>query len=200
VCLCDAPVVEAAGSRYLAVSLRPEGSATPQAIVVKANCPEGVARYVGAIEPFLIEGPTGPVANAGILKDDPAEALFLTAAEWGDPVYVTGVYVAPETEFEIKADCGSLSAPALSASAYATTWLFGEVERDYVLNMADIQFMIKAFELNYDSHPTLANTDVEGEDCEPNRTVNFSDIQLAILDFEGGSYGCPMECPVPPLP
>ena len=197
-CLCDAPVVEAAGSRYLAVSLRPLGSATPQAIVVKANCPEGVARYVGSVEPFLIEGESGPVAQAGILRDDPAEALFLTAAQWGEPVYVTGVYIAPETVFEVWADCGSHGNPALSAPAYATTWLYCEAERDFVLNFGDIQFMVLAFERNYNSHPTLANTDVEGEDCEPNRIVNFTDIQLAVLTFERVPYGCPMECPVPP--
>ncbi|MFQ5590579.1 MAG: cytochrome c, partial [Phycisphaerae bacterium] len=46
---CAPPLAEAAGSRYLAITPGPIGSAVPQAILVKPQCPGGVARYVGSL-------------------------------------------------------------------------------------------------------------------------------------------------------
>ena len=200
-CLCDAPIVEAAGPRYLAVSLQPPDSEAPQAIMVRGACTAGIARYVGAPVPFELLGYSGPTVQAGVLVDDPADAVFLTPAEWGDPVYITGESVTPATQFEIWADCGWPGNPAYSDMTTAWTWKLGDVDNNTVVNFTDVLLGVEAFKGNYLSI-TLAGADLH--DCVPNLLLNMVDILWTLMVFQGRDadsfcpdWGdCPMCYPV----
>ena len=182
-CLCDAPIVEVVGPRYLAISLQPPTSG-PQAIVVQAACSAGTPRYVGALEPFYIEGPFEPPVQLGLLVDDPADAIFLTPFEWGSPVYVTGAALAPATTHHIWADCGMPGDPAFSDSTTVLTWKMSDVDYNEVVNLTDVQFTVLGFEGRLpDLDVTLASTDTAT--CEPDRLLNMTDVQWAVLTFEG---------------
>ena len=200
ICLCDAPIVVAAGSRYLAVSLQPAGSQIPQAIVVRGKCAGGFARYVGAPVPFYNESIMGfgPQSFAGLLVDDPADGVFLTPAEWGDPVYVTGLTLAPGSTYEIWADCGSPENPGFSEKTTALTYRFGDVDGNTVRNFLDVQLCLLAFVGDFLSTPdvTRSKTDLAG--CEPNLRPNINDAIWAILGFQRKTFAdleCSNECP-----
>ncbi|MCH8148276.1 MAG: hypothetical protein IH987_09835 [Planctomycetes bacterium] len=200
ICLCDAPIVVAAGSRYLAVSLQPAGSQIPQAIVVRGKCAGGVARYVGAPVPFFNEslGPQGPESQAGLLVDDPADAVFLTPADWGDPVYVTGLTLAPGSTYEIWADCGSPGNPGFSELTTALTYRFGDVDGNTVQNFVDVQLCLLAFVGDFLVTPDVTRSKTDMAGCEPNLRPNIVDAFWSILGFQGKAFvdvECSNECP-----
>jgi|GEM_PF-3163755 len=200
ICLCDAPLVTAAGSRYLAVSLQPAASDIPQAIVVKGACTGGVARYVGAPVPFYNEGAPGhgPLSMAGLLVDDPADAVFLTPAEWGDPVYVIGETLAPGSTYDVWADCGSPGNPGFSESNRALTYRFGDVDNNTLQNVNDVFFILLAFKGEFLLQPAVTRSRTDVHDCVPNRLININDAVVSILAFQGKTHadlGCINECP-----
>ena len=205
-CLCEAPVVVAAGSRYLRIEIQPPDSMLPQAIVVTAYCAEGVPRYVGSPVPWDINGDGVPDGTLASLMDDPLDGVFLTPAEWGAPVYVTGTALVPETSYRVRMDCGTPGSPSLSDAAepWPATWVWADTNQDDYANFADIQFMVFAFQHVYvPGMQTLPNLDIRGQYfCTPDQFSNFNDISGAVMAFQGQDYvdtGCPYDCP-PCLP
>ena len=139
---CQAPLVEAVGSKYLKVTPLPSDSPTPMAIVV--TCAGGTARYVGAL-PQQQSATSFDLTNDGVidgtvarLVDNPADALFLTPAEWLNDVYVTGELVIPSTDYTIQVDCGQPGSPNLTDPVAATTWAYGDVFNEPPVSMADV--------------------------------------------------------------
>ena len=95
------------------------------------------------------------------------------------------------TSYSVSAYCN----PDFSPAASASTWLWADVNNNTVVNFADVQLMVLAFQ------GIFVDVTLEGIDlhpCLPNELINFADIQLAILAFQGQTYagtGCPLPCP-----
>jgi hypothetical protein len=197
VCLCEAPVSVAAGSRYLALTPQPPDSEAPMALMVIGDCPGGLTKYVGAPVPFDLDNSGTPDAGLGFLGDDP---VFLKPVEWGGTVYVTGESLAPDESYIIYADCGTPGSPGLSLPAAAETWERGNTDHELnpVVNLDDLLNIIAGFKGDY-SYRTIDKLDLLGSggatECEPNQLINLVDVMEAIDTYTAQPYGCPDLCP-----
>ncbi len=202
-CSCDAPFVEDVASRYMKISPMPADSTAPMALVVTADitCPTGdpIPMYVTAPIEFDLEF-HGPFANLGILSTDPADAVYLTPAEWGE-LYVTGEFFTPETTYVVVADCGSPGSPGFSDPGVGTpfTRKWADLDDSGVVTFFDILTVVQTFQGIYalaskDESDLLGNT---GTLCLPNQMINFVDIIAAVEAFQGVSFEnrCDDSCP-----
>ena len=187
--IAEPPVVEGAGARYLAVTLPGIGANVEVAFRVTRNCPssEDLAKYVGAPEDIADQG------SFAVLVDSP---VYLTRDEWGETVYVTGSAVVPSTLYTVQ--WKTEGAVYWSGPGRGTTWMWGDVDGNEVLNFTDIQLMVLAFKQNYTGlQRALAAADLEpistyGVCSAPNHMINFGDIQWDVFVFQGRPY--PHEC------
>ena len=196
-CGCAAPIVVAAGSRYLAITLQPIPTSVgiPTALRITPQCALGVAKYVGA--------PSG-VPNIAMAVDNPADAARLTPVDWGGTVYVTGFDIAPEVNYVVEADCGLPDSPILTPAVAATTHRWGDVidrnapdaqtEPDGVVDFTDISALVDGFKGAASSLP-LYRLDLFG--CMPNQIIDFIDISGGVDAFRGHSYEGSSLCPGP---
>lgn len=193
-CGCLPPLVTGAGGRYLAVTPQAMDSATPMGLLVTPTCALGQPRYVGQpVPPF----------NVAPLVDSRAKAAFLTSEGWGTTVYVFGQDIVPETEYEVRSDCGGPE-PAISPFTQAQTLLWGDVSGastdesptppDGLVNFRDIKSVVDGF-LQNPNAPTVYASDLFG--CRPAQIVDFSDVRAAILAFLGQDYPEASLCPGP---
>lgn len=198
-CACDTPVVNAVSSRY--IEIIPPAGGNAIALVV-TSCGGSNPQYVGAWNAqndllpidLTLDGPID--GGAAKLVDDPADALWLTPAEWGDVVWVTGVFVAPNTTFMVQADCGSPGSPSLTAAASVTTWKFGDIDGNGTANLADALAGVQAFQNLFVEGNTKIRADIAP--CNPNSVHNLDDVLQAILGFQQQDYAqvCPESvCP-----
>ncbi|MHC5110860.1 MAG: M6 family metalloprotease domain-containing protein [Planctomycetota bacterium] len=125
------------------------------------------------------------VQSDGSLDD---EQVFQTPEAWG-AMQVSSRVIVPETTYIIQVDDGgNVSSPLL-----VTTSLFGDVDRNGVVNFADIQQTILIFQqvLPYDTAADL-------KPCDPNFIVNLEDTFAAVQGFRGFQYEettCNGPCP-----
>lgn len=198
-CGCESPVVDAAGSRYLAITPQPanapaEGAAPiPVALLITPECAGGVARYVG--EPF-------GEFNVAMLVDHPSQAAFLTPTQWGGTVYVTGIDIAPNVSYAVQEDCGIPKLPILTNAAVVTTPVWGDVigregarEPDGVANALDITAVVDGVKELPSALP-LYKLDLLS--CTPNQKVDVVDLTGVVdavkdLSFRNGTR-CPGPC------
>jgi formylglycine-generating enzyme required for sulfatase activity len=168
---CDPPIVTAEGGRYLQVELGPLDSVTPQGIrITSPDCP-GWVQWVDA---------------DGCLTD---AAQFQTAEEWGT-VHVTGSEFAPSFTYEITSLCGGME--KVGGTASATTWLWGDVNNDTVVNVVDIQKVLQCAEGTFYGTTTVYNTDLVSDCLNPG--CDIFDV-FAVLDaWLGVPYPGPVPC------
>jgi len=183
------PSVEGVGARYLAVT--PPAGVDPVAILVKPSCPGTVSKYVG------MSAEIAPHGFFAVLVDDPNDAAFLTPAEWGGTVFVTGVEITPSTSYDVQTETlGEVK----SAVANATTWLWGDVNNDMIVNFFDVQLVIMAFQGNF-TIATYTGADLALPiflSCfSADRIINTNDTSAAIKAFQENAYPCPA-CPACP--
>jgi hypothetical protein len=183
---CTAPVAAQGGARYLTITPQPPDSTTPTAFVVTADCTGAPAKYVGT--------PSG-VGNIAHLVDDPANAAFLTPAEWGGTVYVTGAAVAPGLGYGVGADCGVPGNPYMSPPTSAETGKWGDVVGTFVsgqwtspngvVDFNDISATVEAFR-QLQSAPPEYWCDFAPE--TPDGVINFADIGYVVDAFRALPY------------
>lgn len=175
---CLPPVVVAEGSRHLMVT--PAGSAGDVAIVV----------YGDPLNPDLacLQAFVQPDGSLGLLP------VFKSPTQW-ETIPLGDDAIVPGSTYRVRSDCGVPGDPDLSLAVSAQTWRWGDVDHNQVVNFADIQLLIKAFQGDF-SQVTLERADLEP--CQPNGVVNFSDIQQGVRAFQGipfSSLSCPITCP-----
>ncbi len=195
-CGCATPVVVAAGSRYLSVTLQPPGSSVPTALRITPECALGVSKYVGT--------PSGSY-NVAFAVDQPADAARLTPAGWGSTVYLSGFEIAPGISYRIESDCGASQSPVFTPAAVVQTFAWGDVVNrfapgslgppDGMVDFSDISALVDGFR-GLPSAMPLYRTDLFG--CVPNQSIDFIDIAGDVDAFKGftylGSSGCPGPC------
>lgn len=220
-CLCEAPLVEVVGSRYLKITPQPPGSG-PQAILIAPDCGGSTPLYANPPVPFDIDGDGSDDENiAQIVSPDAVAAGFLTPAEWGE-LYVYGVDLVPGTTYIVHGDCGSPGTPGLSDPTSATTCVFGDVARSFdngigewvlcsvppplttPVNIVDVIGVIERF-VDSATAPSFAQADVVGTgamaiECLPDQKAGIIPDAIVVLGaFQGRTYesftGCPTPCP-----
>lgn len=194
-CGCSPPKVSAAGARYLAVTPHPSGSTIPSAIVVEPACDGATPKYVGA--PFGEH-------NVAVLLDDPGQAAYLTAKQWGQTVNVTGQEVAPGTEYLVRADCGRSGTPASTAATAATTLAWGDLtghptggsagEPNGIADVFDIAAVVDRIK-GLPSALPVPRLDLLG--CTPDQHVNVIDLAGTVDAVKGISLLAGSRCPGP---
>jgi hypothetical protein len=171
---CLTPVVQAEGSRYFRVT--PQAGAEPVALYVMGDlndpdvaCVEGYLRADGAINPF---------------------PLYQTPAQWGT-VHVTGCEVKPNTKYHVFADCSPQLSGLFSAGVSATTWRWGDVNGNGLVNIADFSAVSDASNGNFGSL-TVPNVDLAP--CRPDGVIDSADVAAAQSALNGNPFPCPEPC------
>jgi len=191
-CGCAAPIVTVPGSRYLAITPQPGGSAVPTRILITPVCALGVAKYLAA--------PTGPY-NIAYLVNDPGTAALKTPPQWGGTVYASGMDIAPEVQYHVQADCGLPGAPVLTSPVSVATPKFGDVggwtpepgPPEGIIDALDIASIVNGFKGLPNSFP-LYTLDLFG--CVPNKVIDAIDIAGTVDAFKGSNYRATL-CPGP---
>ncbi len=189
---CAAPTSVGIGQRYLAVTPDP-GLTDPVRLVVTADCPNGILKYVGT--------PFGP-ENVAFLVDHPDAAATMTASQWGGTVLVTGGPIAPATAYLVAADCGPGDNPFLSSATSTVTGTWGDVVGDFingawtvpngVVDFNDIAATVDAFK----HLPLAPSWDLcDSAPTVPDSVIDFQDIASTADAFRSIPYGGPDPCP-----
>ncbi len=178
-------------SRYVTI-IPPQ---SPDPIGLAVTCVGGSTKLVGP--------PSGNPDNIALLVDDPLDAAFLTSAEWGAAVHVTGmgVDIAPDSDYSVHVNVGSVGSTTLSNGVLTRTAVFGDVTGtgggppDGSANFVDINGTVLAFQESVLA-PPLYRADVIGSSvCGPNGTVNFQDISTVVGAFQEAPNACAGPCP-----
>ncbi|MCH7592286.1 MAG: hypothetical protein IH989_05870, partial [Planctomycetes bacterium] len=210
-CLCEAPLVEAAGNRYLRITPQPPGSG-PQAILIKPDCPAAIGKYVDP--PILIDLDEDDRFLESLARMDDPEAVlegFLTPGEWGE-LYVFSEDITPETTYIVWGDCGSPGNPGLSDPTVVTTPRFGDAIGEFVIgvgwagpdgnvNITELLAAIMSF-VHAPFAPPIYATDLlglggSGIDCAPDQIVKLVDILRFAAAFQGLTYSLATDCLTP---
>ncbi len=177
--LCDPSAVVAAGMRYLAIT--PPAGVDPVALLVHGD---GVDPTIGCLWQFVqLDGTLG------------ASPVFQLPSVWGT-INVGDEPIRPESQYFVRTVCGSAMSQDLSLSTSAVTPVWGDVNNDGELGIADIVSTINAATLN------LTNVTIEQADimpCVPDRDVQITDIVGEINAATGFSLfddlACLLPCP-----
>ncbi len=163
------PLADAEGPRYLAVQVT--GSSPSFALYLTGDAGDPgvscVAAYIQA------DGSLGP---------DP---VFQDSDTWGTMIHVNGLEILPESMYNIQLDTGTPGSPDLGPPTQATTWMWGDVDNNGVVNFTDINFVVQGFQGNF-TQVSLQNVDLHPS--VPNQILNFSDINWDVAAFQGGAY------------
>ncbi|MCH8147115.1 MAG: hypothetical protein IH987_03865 [Planctomycetes bacterium] len=168
-----APLVVTQAPKALHVTPQPPASVAPVALRLTSPDWPCLDKFIDA---------------EGSLVDTPVVQL---PADWAT-VIVRGEAIVPSTLYEVVAECGSFVSPVGSDS----TCLWADVNCNGITNINDAFFIILGFQAIIPPELTFEALDIWP--CEPNRIINFVDVQRAILAFQGQSYaetGCPVPCP-----
>jgi len=177
---CDAPIVVTEGLRYLA--LQPAAWPEPVRFLVTPLCEGAEPRYVGAPGDYWIAQ----------LVDDPMDSGMLTPMEWGSIIHVTGVEIAPDTDYEVQAVCGSVVDPRYSAPIPVTTWLWGDLNGTDVIDVDDISCVLDGFSVGL---PPCGRYQADVVDCLLSGVVDVDDISAVLDAYSGFPFPCPEACP-----
>lgn len=178
VAIPTAPVVEAAGCRYLLVTPGPAGSPAPVALLLTSPAWPCLAKYV---------------TSTGGLSTVPT---FLLPDEWGT-VAVSGADVVPSTPYNVEAECGVFLSPPGSATTALWGDIVGPIEQgiwappDGSVDVFDILAMVEAFE-NEPRAPSVEQADLAP--CTPNGIIDIFDIIQLVDAFRGFPYPCAEPC------
>ncbi|MHC5108689.1 MAG: FG-GAP-like repeat-containing protein [Planctomycetota bacterium] len=177
-CFLDQPFAQAAGPRHLEIDVATGGGEF--GIYISGDPDDVDTACVGAY--LQADGTLGP------------DAVFQDAATWGYDVFATGEEIIPGGAYLVQYDLGTPGNPDLGPPSSATTSSHGDLDQNSIVNFADVQLAVQAFQLNYDNI-SLEEADIAP--CVVNGVVNFEDIQRVVGAFQGQTYvdmGCDLPC------
>jgi hypothetical protein len=128
------------------------------------------------------------VDENGNLGDTP---VFQTPATW-TTVNIRAEELVPSSSYRVQTES---STGVLSDGSVASTWVWGDVDNNGVVNFADVQLIVNVFQGDL-SGATVEAADLEP--CLPNAVINLADAQRGIQAFQLQTYedtGCPDPCP-----
>jgi uncharacterized protein YbaR (Trm112 family) len=178
--------------------------ATGEVVHTQIQCALAVgARY------FLASSAEGPDPVALLVTGDPDDPdvscvslyvqpdgtldvnpVFQMPEEWGT-VDVHAYEVMPGATYNVYTDDGT----TLSDPIEVTTFIWGDVDGDGMVNITDVLFAVQGFVGDFSNAPWQA---IDLEPCEPNAFINIGDVLFAVQAFTGSSYedvGCSAPCP-----
>jgi hypothetical protein len=164
------PIVEAMGSRYLLVT--PQIGFAPVSVALRVTSPNWpcLDDYIDA------DGRLVP----------PANKVFLLPSEWG-AIIVQDPDIVPSTTYYVEAECGAYR----SAPAIESTWLWGDLDNNGIVNAIDIAHVVNKLKGLAGSISTeIADIDP----CVPNGIINALDIAVDVMIFKGQTYYCGAPC------
>lgn len=174
-----APQVSPEGSRYIEVSPQPPGSPAPIALQLTSPDWPCVFKYI---------------APSGSLVDMP---FFQLPDDWGT-LLVSGVAIAPDSQYDVVAECGTF----LSAAGSATTAKYGDIvgpfvagewtPPDGIIDVLDFTAIVEAFQ-NKPTAPDLTRADIYP--CTPDGIIDVLDMVWIVNSFQGDPFPCPLPCP-----
>ncbi len=173
--------VVAAGGRYL--QFDPGAGTDPLTLRVAPSCPGAAVQYVAA--------PSGPNNVAGLVADR-FDAAYLTPAQWGNPIRLTGIDIIPSTNYAVQVDFGTPGDPQLRAPVNESTWVWGNCDNAGIVELADLLCVLFSYSGNY-SYCSLFATDLGGND--PDQLVDITDVIAMLSAYANASYAGPSPCP-----
>lgn len=177
---CAAPIVEAAGARYLAVT--PGQALDPVTLLVEG---ESLDPDVGCVSLY--------VQADGRLAPEP---FFQLPDVWGT-IFVTGSAVRPNTTYHVSTGCSLQTLAAVSGSASVTTWVWGDTDGDGDVGVDDIIRIIDGARGIF-SGGTLPEH-VNLAPCEPDDVIDERDEAAGRDAFNGVPFPCAELCDSPSL-
>lgn len=179
---CFPPTVAGVGSRYLRIE--PQGADDPIALRVSGD----------PVDPDT-ECVSGFVQLNGRLGDQP---VMRTPADWGT-VFVTGAEIIPDVRYSVRAECGRSDPGTLvSASDEATTWRWGDVNGDSVVDVQDVSIVLGAAQGVFPPRITMEN--VDQAPCAPDGVIDTQDVTRVTSAAGGAGYPCFTPCGPGPGP
>ena len=166
-CEFQPPAVVAEGPRYVTVRAQPDDLMVPMAIKVTGD--------PGNPEVSCMSYYVQPDGSLG------ATPTFKTPDTWGE-VHVSSLMIRPETMYNFQAEIEEGATTSLTSG---TTWMWGDVNDDLIVNVDDLLLLISGFQGDF-SKATRENLDLDP--CEPNTLVNIGDIFAAIAAFQGEHF------------
>ncbi|MHC5108717.1 MAG: Kelch repeat-containing protein [Planctomycetota bacterium] len=165
------PTLLAEGGRYLGITVN-EGLA------------EVAIRINGHPDDPQVACIDGYINPDGTIIDEP---IYLPMHEWGT-VHAHGSIIIPESGYlvTLESENGDVSAPA-----FGTTWVYGDVDGNSSANFADILLIVFGFQGEFSYAADL-------DPCDPNGFINFADILQGVFAFQGAVYedmDCLQPCP-----
>jgi hypothetical protein len=133
-----------------------------------------------------VECVSGYIQLDGLLGPEP---VALTIADWGTEFTLEDETIIPSATYMLDAE-GFLPPD----TATGTTWPWGDVDGNLIVNLQDVQQII----LGFQQMPQLPMEDLDIEPCGGQGVINFADALIAVFAFQGQTYsasGCAVPCP-----
>lgn len=172
---CKAPTVVVEGSRYLAIT--PAAGVNPVALRVTGLLADGAT---SCVEQYVLPG--------GALSEFP---VYLTPAEWGT-AHVSGCSLKPLTAYDVQTDCQNVQPGHLSNRVRRTTWKWGDINGNGVVNIVDFLGVSDAAGGTFTGGLTVPNVDLAP--CAPDGVIDAQDVAASQAALSGGAYPCPSPC------
>jgi len=176
------------------------GSNNGQNCNTDADCPK---RCVGGANPgaaclVAADCPIGECVgrcDAGTLGPTP---FYKTADQWGT-AKVRGAQIRPGETYLIQTECNFPPVNiVLSSAAEPTTWIWGDVDGNGIVNAIDVTVLVGAFKGFYGPF-TFEQVNIWGNavsaPCTPDGVINALDITLDVDAFKGSDFPCSITCP-----
>jgi len=172
--------------------MRCEKSAVPCEENGDADCTRGYCSDTGAVCNYQLQNCYGQDEECILDEVCLPGALYVYAEEIRPSDYDFDASSESPSRYSVSAEC-STGTPWMSAKM----WLWGDLNNDQRLNVADVQLLILALQ-GWQDYSTLVNNDLAGYSvCLPQQILNIADLQMTLQAGEGYNYHGVAQCPEP---
>jgi hypothetical protein len=172
---CPAPIVEAIGSRYFAVT--PRASIDPVAIRIDGDPSDSAVDCVG-----LYVNPFGTLVTAPVFRMSDA---------WGT-VLVSDAEIQPSRTYRVQIDCTQTAPGMMSDVVEVTTWIWGDTDANQDVEVADILRVYNGVQGLFEDGAYPESLDLMP--CAPDGLVDEADFAAVQSAFSGEPFPCAVAC------